>query len=969
MKFQWAKFSSMLDYDELIKVYGIAVNSAGMTEKQIAMQMDTIARKAEQLKATLTGLATNSGGELSRLIKAGIGEVTNFLNVLNNVSRGTYDTIGAMVKASIAIYGLARAYKSIGIVMGIYSTAMLAGSASANVNTVSQGLNSGAQISNAMAQGAKAVATGVNTVSTNVNTAAQTRNAIATTIATGGLNLLIPLLVGSALAFDAYSISTDGASSSLDKLGKSTDSLSKMEEDMGTKENLIQSLKQRYDYVDTLTNAHTKLTAALGNETEGSKEYNKLQKSLGATQEELAHIVGVSTEEIVQDGVLRMDLINQEKDNMETKAGDIRTEIKELKNAQITYTQQSIQSAQDRIDALGKETSAWGYLAQAQMWAMEQYNGVMKMQIKAKTALFNMLPSAMNSERSQLAASIQSDEAYSASLENYRPASVTNEINANAEKINSLKLKQAQIAMSNIDYDTVNQGSDVGEGTPKKGKASHDTSNGGVPPNDPNRAIERDAYKDAVTIATHRAKLATDEYTASLDTLNTTEEMYGKTADSTVNKLDLMQKRWQALNDQEFESQTNADTLNAQLDTMIGDTGALGISKSDYDAMTKAKRAELKIQYRDVLDAHKDLKAVTAAYYAWEDKASKERLEKTKLGNDIKKGELGYKPEELYKTKLDRNNVTQDILIAQNTNKLDMNNDVTLNAIRLHKMQEDAKFHAEEQIRLNKVVSDAKIAVDKVRNTEYETAAQKELDTAQLLADKQRAIVAKNTQDIADLEYSKNSKIREGLAGITQDVLIQGNSLKNVWKNLWNQLANSAIQALFRVQGGTGGLLGSLIGMFGGGGVARPSGVSGPLRANGLFADGGIVDKPTNALIGETGEQETVINLGKLAKGDQRQQGLLGYANSKLGTSKGTSVVPNISPRTQQIAENASNNREHIAKIEESNILLRSLCSIMINKEMGGGQGSTQIAVLPTTQGDGDLYAQLSRMRNSGYNV
>ncbi len=67
---------------------------------------------------------------------------------------------------------------------------------------------------------------------------------------------------------------------------------------------------------------------------------------------------------------------------------------------------------------------------------------------------------------------------------------------------------------------------------------------------------------------------------------------------------------------------------------------------------------------------------------------------------------------------------------------------------------------------------------------------------------------------IAELEYQKNYSIRNGWADITQQFIIQGNSLKEIWSNLWKDLAREAIQRLFQVQV-QASFLGSLFGMFG----------------------------------------------------------------------------------------------------------------------------------------------------------
>ena len=71
MKFQWSKAAALFgDYADFIKACNLSIQSTGFSEGQVAAQMDTISRKAEQLKATLTGVLSGAGNSgLSVAIK------------------------------------------------------------------------------------------------------------------------------------------------------------------------------------------------------------------------------------------------------------------------------------------------------------------------------------------------------------------------------------------------------------------------------------------------------------------------------------------------------------------------------------------------------------------------------------------------------------------------------------------------------------------------------------------------------------------------------------------------------------------------------------------------------------------------------------------------------------------------------------------------------------------------------------
>ena len=72
---------------------------------------------------------------------------------------------------------------------------------------------------------------------------------------------------------------------------------------------------------------------------------------------------------------------------------------------------------------------------------------------------------------------------------------------------------------------------------------------------------------------------------------------------------------------------------------------------------------------------------------------------------------------------------------------------------------------------------------------------------------------------VAELENEKTATIRQGLYDVTQQFLIQGNSLKDIWNNLWKDLAREALQRLFQIQA-QASILGSLFGWSGGGKTA-----------------------------------------------------------------------------------------------------------------------------------------------------
>lgn len=79
------------------------------------------------------------------------------------------------------------------------------------------------------------------------------------------------------------------------------------------------------------------------------------------------------------------------------------------------------------------------------------------------------------------------------------------------------------------------------------------------------------------------------------------------------------------------------------------------------------------------------------------------------------------------------------------------------------------------------------------------------------IVEAQKVLAVKRAkQEIEDLEDQTTEKIREGLHGVVNDLLIQGKSLKDIWNNLWTDLAEEALRALMGIQDGQQSTLGAI---------------------------------------------------------------------------------------------------------------------------------------------------------------
>lgn len=71
----------------------------------------------------------------------------------------------------------------------------------------------------------------------------------------------------------------------------------------------------------------------------------------------------------------------------------------------------------------------------------------------------------------------------------------------------------------------------------------------------------------------------------------------------------------------------------------------------------------------------------------------------------------------------------------------------------------------------------------------------------------------KNAKELADT-YS--TKMKQGVYDVTNELLLQGKSIQDIWKNLWKQLAEDALKNLMRIKNDSPGLLSQALGIYGG---------------------------------------------------------------------------------------------------------------------------------------------------------
>lgn len=270
-KFQWAKAAAMFsNYQEIIKNWGLAVNSMGFTDNQVKNQMDSLSRRINKLKADLTGMVAQGGNSgLTQWLKECVTELDNLAKFLSTVSASTYHFIGSFTKLLMIMYLVNKAMRLLRTSLNMITTS----GAAATITSMSTAFAS----ATTTAEGLKAAIIALkNSIS------------LLKAAATFGASLAIDLGLE---ALTGYIDNTTNA------VEKQTEAVSN---DMAVKRQQIEMYNQQEDFLDALFVAHQKLTAEIESSTISDEKKKKLLEDRIETENQMANVVGWSAVQQMQ---------------------------------------------------------------------------------------------------------------------------------------------------------------------------------------------------------------------------------------------------------------------------------------------------------------------------------------------------------------------------------------------------------------------------------------------------------------------------------------------------------------------------------------------------------------------------------------------------------------------------------------------------------------------------------------------
>lgn len=327
LKFQWAKAAAMFsNYKEIIRNWGLAVNSMGFTDNQVKNQMDSLSRRINKLKADLTGMVAQGGNSgLTEWLKECVSELDRLARFLSTVSASTYSFLGSMVKLAAIMYTVNRAMRMVRTSLNMIT----ASGATATISNMSAAFST----ATTAAGGLKAAIISL-------------KNSISLLKATATFGVSLALDLG----LEALTSETeDGASA----IQKQTDA---MIDNLAVKRQEIEMYTQQEEFLDALFTAHQKLTAEIESSTVSDEKKKKLLEDRIETENQMAQVVGWSAVQQMQADNWTDESTKKVRDNYKKATDDKKRALAEFISAKQQEALNNWQNAQDNLNTWRQET-------------------------------------------------------------------------------------------------------------------------------------------------------------------------------------------------------------------------------------------------------------------------------------------------------------------------------------------------------------------------------------------------------------------------------------------------------------------------------------------------------------------------------------------------------------------------------------------------------------------------------------
>lgn len=373
---------------------------------------------------------------------------------------------------------------------------------------------------------------------------------------------------------------------------------------------------------------------------------------------------------------------------------------------------------------------------------------------------------------------------------------------------NRLQIYQAELAGMSSDVKIPGGDVDSNEYTPTatNGHGNNGKGAGNGSGKDYAEKAERLKYQKRKNELWYDAEIAAKKYDMALKDLEADEDIEGVTAKTVSERNSLYQGRIQELEEYKAKLSAFQKDLMTDLDNKMKENPEIAKDLGYNDKATDEQKIRLMDINKETFQQMETFTEISKSI----DEVNKKLVDTDDKLKDInitiRKTRLSQAPDEVYKRI-----------------QTDLENDYNINNANrggYNDIYETQKGYDDKLEYLKALLKAQRTEWDKY-NKDLEqmsfTASETDYRKVKETLDKVTLEMAKTEQEIRQTTLDTTKTVREGLAGVTQSFIVDGDSWSDIWKNLWNDLAKEAINALFKVQVQVS-LLGQLMqNVFGGG--------------------------------------------------------------------------------------------------------------------------------------------------------
>lgn len=762
-KYQYNNVMALLkNYDNMQKNLQTAKTSKGWADEQVALQYETISRQLKALNAEFQQLVVilDEAGA-----SAGIGTLIEYartlIQILSNINPDNIKRLGETAT------NLAK----IAVVLKTFSTLV----------AISSALKGTIPLLRTLPALLSSTAAGITSVGTAMNVISRM---------TGWLGFAVLVAQGIYTIYEAVSDFNEKAN--FDKIKKQASELK------GSLESVVTEADELGNKGANNINAYIQVMKdaidVINSSTASQADKEKANQSLSESEESLTKLIGAEAVERIKANNFSKEAIEKEIDVYRKMQIVSNTMLQQRIKDEIATTDNTIQNVETRIQAYQKEMEYYSKIAQVKFQtyrsAYDDYekNYANREDSIAKRAVKRDLDKA---EKEWKDIQTKANEYNLMQGENRKVLSSLTDMRSKLARAG----RGEKVDLDNTDKKIASGKMGIIEDIPDTGKGSS------------NRDYSEEYKRDELTAKRNQlwyeGSIQAKKYENSLKDITNDEQYYGTTVASIIAKSSLYGERSKELEDYKAKLEKFRTDLENELDAKMKASPQLA-QLAKYTIGLKGEELEKNIEVnKEVYQQSKTVSNIINLI-----SAVNQKLEETKSKSADITNEQRKIADEISKQKISDIEQQASIDIARINRPTNFDYNKQKNQIELEAERAKLKQYEED---LQKTIEEIKLKENSA-NAETMAGLYKKKQT-------EIKIVEETKAKVAELENEKTATIRQGLYDVTQQFLIQGNSLKDIWNNLWKDLAREALQRLFQIQA-QASILGSLFGWSGGGKTA-----------------------------------------------------------------------------------------------------------------------------------------------------